>query len=280
MVQVLKADGSTESFHVEKLKRSLRRAGASRSEVTNIVEKIEKTLYDGIKTQEIYRHAFELLRESDAPTRARYSLRRALFGLGPTGFPFEDFLSRLFTREGYTTKVRVTLQGKCAEHELDVAAYKEDHSFVAEAKFHSRPGVKSDLQVALYSYARLLDLQSVPICQEDTCGIKELMLITNTKFTSTAEQYGACVGLTLLSWDYPKGNNLHDRIQNAKLYPVTVLQSLSPTQKRALLERGVITCSDLLHKPQSLKHLHISKKRAEEVLQEAADLCGDTSIGA
>lgn len=271
--QVVKADGTTERFEVGKLKQSLKRAGASNEEIGSIVTNVEKVLHDGIKTQEIYRHAFELLRESDAPTRARYSLRRALFGLGPTGFPFEDFLRRLFETEGYTTKVRVELQGKCALHELDVAAYNETDSFVVEAKFHSRPGVKSDLQVALYSYARLMDLKDTRICNEDICGITRLMIVTNTKFTSTAEKYGTCVGLELLSWDYPKDNNLHDRIQKSGLYPVTVLQNLSPSQKNALLARGVIVCSDILKNPGLLRHAHISARKTESVLAEAGALC-------
>ncbi len=271
-IKVTKADGSTEPFHTDKLQSSLRRAGATEGEIEDIVRQTEEVLYEGITTQEIYRLAFEMLRQSDAPIRARYSLRRALFGLGPTGFPFEDFLARLFQKEGYTTTTRVILQGHCAEHELDVAAYKDDHSFVAEAKFHSSPGVKSDLQVVLYSFARLHDLRSAKICNADICGIKELMVVTNTKFTTTAEKYAECSGLTLLSWDYPKENNLHDRIQKAKVYPVSVLQSISTTQKRALIDRGVIVCSDIIDKPHLLRYAHLSPKRMEQVIAEAESL--------
>lgn len=278
MSTVLKADGTYEEFKVDKLQRSLRRAGATKEEITDIVKKVELILHDGIKTQEIYRHAFELLRDSDAPIRARYSLRRALFGLGPSGFPFEDFLAKLFEREGYTTKTRVELQGRCAVHELDVAAYSPEHTFLVEAKFHARPGIKSDLQVALYSYARFMDLQEMAVCQDDVCGVKELMIVTNTKFTSTAEKYAECAGLTLLSWDYPKHNNLHDRIQRAGLYPVTVLQSLSQSQKRGLISRGVITCSQLLERPQLLRHAHISQRRTEQVLAEAENLCRQSTV--
>lgn len=272
-VKVLKADGNLEAFDPKKLSNSLQRAGATSDEVTAITQKIEAILHDGIRTQEIYRHAFELLRDSETPIAARYSLRRALFGLGPTGFPFEDFLARLFQAEGYTTKTRVTLQGKCAEHELDVAAYKDDHSFVAEAKFHARPGIKSDLQVALYSYARLLDLQEQKICNDDGCGIKELCVITNTKFTHTAIKYAECSGLTLLSWDYPRDHSLQDRIQAANLYPITVLQSLSQSQKRTLIDRGAIVCKDIVTKPQLLRHAHLSQKRQERVIAEAKNLC-------
>lgn len=274
---VVKNDGNVEKFNVRKLKQSLQRSGATEEEMEAIVAKIEGVLYDGIRTQEIYRHAFELLRQSEATVAARYSLRRALFNLGPTGFPFEDFLARLFQAEGYQTRTRVTLQGKCAEHELDVAAYRTDHSFVAEAKFHAHPGIKSDLLVALYSFARLYDLQGVKICNEDYCGIKELWIVTNTKFTSAAIKYAACNGVRTLSWDQPKQGNLHDRIQKAGLYPVTVLQSLSQSQKVALIERGAIVCGDIIEKPHLLRHVHISAKRTETVLQEARNLC-NTSL--
>ena len=272
-MKITKADGSKEDFKPAKLRNSLRRAGATAEEVKDIVHHIESELHEGMKTQAIYRHAFELLRGSESTSAARYSLRRALFGLGPTGFPFEDFLGRLFEHQGYQTKTRVTLSGACAEHELDVAAYKDDHSFVAEAKFHARPGIKSDLQVALYSYARWLDLRDQKICSADSCGIQEFRLITNTKFTSTARRYGECVGLKLLSWDYPKAGNLHDLIASAGIYPVTVMASLSGKQKQSLLGRGVILCEDIVKKPQVLRHIHLSKRKFEAVVSEARQLC-------
>ena len=272
-VLVTKADGTTEPFVEQKLRRSLRRSGADSSEVESVIQKIESLLYDGIKTQEIYSKAFEYLRQIERPSAARYSLRRALFGLGPTGFPFEDFLARLFATEGYQTVTRQTIMGKCVEHEIDVAAYNDTHSFVAEAKFHARPGIKSDLQVIMYSYARKLDLEGKRTCGADHCGITSFMIVTNTKFTSTAERYAECVGVDLLSWDYPKHNNLHDRIQRSGLYPISVLDNLSLAQKRALIDRGAIVCRDIVDKPHLLRHAHLSTKKTEAVLSEARQLC-------
>jgi hypothetical protein len=271
-IKIKKADGSHEFFKVEKLRRSLRRAGAAPEEINEIIAEINLTLYEGIQTQEIYRNAFALLRKSRPPAAARYSLRRALFNLGPTGFPFEKFLARLFENSDYETKVGITLQGRCAPHEIDLAAFKTDHSFVAEAKFHSRPGIKSDLQVAMYSYARLMDLKGSKICQEDLCGIKEFWLITNTKFTSTSLDYGKCVGIKMLSWDYPKKNNLHDRIQREGIYPITVLQTLSAAQAETLIARNVILCCDIIKNEAVLRHLHLSKKKHEAIMQEAREL--------
>lgn len=272
-LHITKADGSTEFFKVEKLRRSLRRAGASPDEVNHIVAEIMAEVYDGIQTQEIYRRAFALLRESELPTAARYSLRRALFGLGPTGFPFERFIARLFETENYQTRTGIIIQGHCAPHEIDIAAFTDTHSFVGEAKFHARPGIKTDLQVAMYSYARLLDLKGTAICSDDICNIQEFWLITNTKFTSTAEQYGECVGLKMLSWDYPKQNNLHDRIQRAQVYPVTVLQSLNASQIATLISRDAIICQDIIDNPSLLRHLHLSTSKYERVMQEASTIC-------
>lgn len=270
---ITKADGTTEHFKVEKLRRSLRRAGATADEINSILSDVEPVLYDGITTQEIYRHAFSLLHDAKPPAAARYSLRRALFSLGPTGFPFEVFLAKLFQESGYKTQTGIMIEGKCAAHEIDLAAYKQDHSFVAEAKFHARPGIKSDLQVVMYSYARLLDLKGKTICNDDVCGIAEFWVITNTKFTTTAERYAECVGLPLLSWDYPRNNNLHDRIQRAGIYPITVLQSISQSQIQTLIGRGLILCRDIVQNQHVLRHLHLSKRKQEALLHEVASIC-------
>ena len=64
-VKVIKADGNSEYFKVEKLRRSLRRAGAVPDEVNAIVSEITAEIYDGVSTQEIYRRAFSLLRENE-----------------------------------------------------------------------------------------------------------------------------------------------------------------------------------------------------------------------
>lgn len=270
---ITKADGTTEPFKEVKLRRSLKRAGAHQSEIEEIINKVNSELYELMSTQAIYSRAFELLRDQEVPAAARYSLRRALFGLGPTGFPFESFLARLFETEGYKTKVGLTIKGSCASHEIDVAAYRPDHAFVAEAKFHARPGIKSDLQVVMYSYARKLDLVDHAVCKDDVCGIVDFYVVTNTKFTSSAQDYANCVGLKLLSWGTPKDSNLHNRIERSGLYPVTVLQSLSNSQRQALLKMKVIVCRDLVEKPQVLRHLHLSTRKTEAVLSEARQLC-------
>ena len=236
------------------------------------MRQVETVARDGMRTQDIYKHAFSMLRGAEASIVARYSLRRALFNLGPTGFPFETFLAKLFENQGYKTRTGITLQGRCALHEIDLAAYKDDHAFVAEAKFHARPGIKSDLQVAMYSYARLLDLSEQKICTEDICGIKNLKIVTNTKFTTAAIKYAACVGIEVLGWDYPKKDNLYEMIERSGLYPITVLQGLTNAQKQLLMDKKIVVCEDLVKKPKVLASLSLSPRKMEALLFEARQL--------
>lgn len=265
---IQKADGNVEEFKVDKLERSLRKAGATSAQIREVVRNIELDLTEGMRTQEIYRKAFELLRAFDEPVAAKYSLRRAVFSLGPTGFPFEDFLGKIFESEGYTTKRRLMIEGCCVTHEIDIAAYSQSDSFVGEAKFHAHPGIKSDLQTVLYSRARFLDLESKRICIEDTCGIISYYVITNTKFTSEAIKYAECVGLNLLSWHYPAVNSLRERIERANLYPITVLVNLSNAQKQQLLQAGVILCDELIANKEWVRSFKLSPVKTEALLNE------------
>lgn len=272
-LHVTKADGTQEEFQIKKLKNSLQRAGATEQDVAEILMQMDSHMYDGITTNVLYRQAFDLLRNTEKTTAARYSLRRAMISLGPTGFPFEDYLAKLFASQGYTTKTRVMLKGKCVTHEVDVVAYKDDHSFVAEAKFHAQPGIKSDLQVVLYSHARFMDIAGTKLHTRDKGGMTTGKVITNTKFTSTAIQYAKCAGLELLSWDYPRKNNLQDMIEAAKLYPITVLQSLSVREKRALLETGKVLCTDIIDNQNLLRSIGVPQKKMGAIMEEGARLC-------
>src|ERR1700685_1354929 len=95
-LQITKADGELEPFDPAKLERSLAHAGASSTMRARILSHVITALHPGIMTEEIYRHAFQMLREhEEKPVAARYSMKRAVFALGPSGFPFERFLAEV-----------------------------------------------------------------------------------------------------------------------------------------------------------------------------------------
>lgn len=270
---ITKADGTTQQFNPHKLERSLRRAGARNGDVATIIADIERTLTPGMTTHDIYTRAFEVLKNIGGPLATRYTLRAAIHALGPTGFPFEDYIAKLFSYEGYKTLVRQNVQGACALHEVDVVGKKGGHAFIGEVKFHKDTGFKSDLQVALYSYARFLDIQENKTCIGDICGINSLKIITNTKFTQAMLEYSLCKGIELLSWGYPRGeSSLESLVERYTMYPITILISLSEHQKAMLMQHGIVLCKDLIERRSELLEYKLSESTIAKAVSEAKAL--------
>ncbi len=275
LITITKADGTRELFEESKLVESLRNAGGSDDIIEEIINHVAKEMWDGMPTSEIYSRAFKLLRSHSMPLAVKYSLRRALSELGPDGFPFEKYVSRIFEAWGYSTLVDQTVPGVCVPHEVDVVAWNKEKLLMVEAKFHNELGLKSDLKVALYIKARFDDLRGNMF---DYGGVvrklDEGWLITNTKFTEQAIHYGECNGVKMLGWNYPKKGNLQDIIEELRLHPSTCLISLSNESKRALLTKGVVLCMDIYKRPQILSEIGMSQADAEEVLTEVRSVCG------
>ena len=273
-VYITKSDGTTEPFSPEKLVRSLSHAGASHAAAENIAHDVGEQLWSGISTQEIYARAFLLLREHKRSVAARYSLKRAVMEFGPSGFPFEAYISELFRAEGFATEIDQIVQGACVEHEVDVVIHKKEETVFAEAKFHNTIGFKTDLKTVLYVEARIEDIRAAKAADKNfTGGIVSGLVVTNTKFTDIALKYAQCQGLATLGWDNPSGATLHERIEKNSLYPVTALVSLTSREKMALLSRKVVLCRTLPAQGPALREAGISGKRADEVLEEVGALC-------
>lgn len=273
---ITKADGTREAFDNHKLLASLARAGADRTAAREISELVGGELFDGITTQEIYRRAFARLREHRHGIAARYSLKRAVWDFGPSGFPFETYVAALLRAEGWEAVTDRIIMGGCVEHEVDVVAHKGSEFLYVEAKFHNSPGFKTDLKTALYVKARMDDIRAAKAAKKEKEGEKVLvrgLLVTNTKFTSHASHYASCAGLELLSWEQPAGRTLHDRIDAAGLYPVTALTTLSRREKILLLEKRIVLCSELISNTRALAEAGVTGVKATAVLEEAGALC-------
>src|SRR3989338_5043316 len=201
-INIVKASGKHETFDPEKLRFSLLNSGASEEAVKDVLAHILPELHSGMTTGEIYRHAFESLAKINKPVARSYSLRRAVMELGPSGFPFEDFVAELLRAKGFQCMTRQTVLGGCVPHEVDVVAYNEKKLVMVEAKFHNELGTKSDLKVVLYIKARFDDLKENVFNYGGTNRkVDEAWLVTNTKFSSTAIHYGVCKNMTLVGWN-------------------------------------------------------------------------------
>jgi hypothetical protein len=270
---ISKADGTNEVFDPVRLTISLKRAGAGEHSARHIAETITSTVVPGISSKEIYTRAFSLLRREARPIAARYALRRALLELGPSGHPFEDFISHLYRAEGWEVETRKVIRGKCVSHEVDFYAShpgKNEH-IAAELKYHNDPGYKTDLKIALYVKSRFDDIFD---CNPKAraCPIDRGLLVTNTKFTSEAIAYAECSGVELLGWGYPVENNLFMHMSRAKIYPITALTGLSHAEKRLLVEHNTIAVDEIIRDRRRLDILHLGGARVGELIAEADGL--------
>lgn len=267
--EIQKSSGDKVLFSLEQLRDSLKKSGADHNTVESIIEVIINELYAGISTKEIYNRAFALLKKEGRLYASRYKLKRAIYELGPTGFPFEKFVAAVLKYSGYDTEVSVIYKGLCVSHEVDVKAVKNKKVTLIECEFHSNEGINCNVKTPLYINSRFKDIRdNWENNYENENELAQGWLVTNTRFTDDALQYGKCAGLYLLSWDFPKNHSLKDRVERLGLYPITVSTLLSNREKQFLLSRDVILCRDLSDDDFYLDHLGISESRKEKILEE------------
>ncbi|MBE9467476.1 MAG: ATP-binding protein [Bacteroidetes bacterium] len=275
VILIKKASGEKEAFSSEKLKKSLLNAGAKNETIKKIVTKIEKWVYPGVTTKKIYARAFSILRDEKSDSSLRYRLKQAILELGPTGYPFEILIGKLFEHMGFKTEVGIVIDGNCVTHEMDVIATNNHVQHLVECKYHKDQGKQVSVQVPLYVHSRVDDIIS------KRNGMPEYKdfsfkgwVITNTRLSSDSIRYGACSGLNLLAWNYPVGNGLKENIEKFKLYPITILKNIKTKEIKHLLNEGIVTCSQLIEKPDSLINLGLSKKKYKMLTKEINDICG------
>lgn len=272
--EIVKSSGQRAKFSVEQLRASLRRSGARNKTIARIIDTVRDELYQGISTREIYNRAFAMLQRSEPLHASRYKLKKAIYELGPTGFPFERFIAAVFQYSGYKVKVGKIIKGKCVSHEVDVIANKNSDFLVIECKFHGEEGRNCDVKIPLYIHSRYDDiLAHYSETKRSDAMPTSGWVVTNTRFTKDALRYGECAGLQLLSWDHPKGSSLKERIDRLGLYPITVSTQLLEREKQFLLSRDVVLCRQLIDDHFYLDHLGVSEVRKEKILQEIESLC-------
>ena len=271
---IIKSSGEKVKFSLEKLRASLNRTGAEKEIVDQILDKVRDELYQGISTKEIYNRAFSLLKKNKSHFASKYKLKKAIYELGPTGFPFERFVSAILEYSGYKTEVGTILQGKCVTHEIDVIAHKQNETTIIECKFHNEQGLNCNVKIPLYINSRYQDVKTHwDANPKNGTTLTKGWVVTNTRFTEDALDYGKCCGLYLLSWDYPENDGLKDRIDRLGLYPITVSTLLTNREKQFLLSRDVVLCNDLLNDKFYLDHLGVSDSRKDKILNEISQLC-------
>lgn len=269
-ILVKKRDGTEEPFSEEKVLRSMRRVDLSEELQPQVLSHIQQKLHPGITTEEIFSHILEYLKEKDKSSSVKFNLKRAIFDLGPTGFPFEKYMERIFKEMGYKTQIDLIMQGECVTHEIDVLLEDGYGKAIVESKFHNQLGTKTEVQVALYVYARFLDVS------KNNPDITGVWIVTNTKLSVDAMKFAQCKRVRVIAWNFPAQGNLQDFVENPKMYPITILDGLTTQEKQALLENDIVLCSDFAQVSDgelATKYM-INKHHIEEAKKSAGLLLG------
>lgn len=267
---IRKSSGDLVPFSIEKLEQSLFRSGASPDLIEEIKERVLLLPTEGLSTKAVYKHAFLLLKKSSYRLAARYKLQKAILELGPSGYPFEEFVKHLFSFQGFEAETGIIMQGKSVTHEVDVWARNHKVQYIVECKHHRTQGYKTDIKVVLYVHSRYNDVVS-QLKKKQAADIKyKCWIVTNTRFTADAIAYANGQSIELLSWDFPGKGSLRERIDISGLYPITCLCSLTKGEKKTLLDQKVVLCKELLKTPEHL--VFLKERKQARVLEECSSL--------
>ena len=98
--RITKSHGGIENFSKRKLYSSLRLSGLPNKQSQLITEKVSGEVGEGSRTRDIFRKTLTLVNQTSPMAAVHYSLKRAIFELGPTGHHFETFVARYFEELG------------------------------------------------------------------------------------------------------------------------------------------------------------------------------------
>ncbi len=273
-IKITKASGITEDLNPDKLRESLIRSGADPEQAGLIIESILKEIPPFTNTKKIYRLAKKYLRKINHASGLRYSLKRAIFRLGPSGYPFEKYVGEVLRHYGYRVRTGIFMEGKCVRHEIDVFAEKDNEVSLIECKYHNKAGTASDVKTAMYIHSRFQDLK--PVIKSRYPGKKfKGWLMTNTRCTSDAVQYAECTGLHVRSWRYPEDSSLQKIIEDKKLYPVTIISGVKSSLIKTLFEHNIILLKDLagMEAEEIGNILSLPANKAKTLKKQADELC-------
>ena len=274
---IIKSNGNLETFNEDKIITSLTKAGATPEQARGVLDYLKPEIREGASTEDIHNLALQHLSKVEHKLALKYSLKRAIMSMGPQGYTFEKYIAKILDKYGYSTKVGQILKGCCVDHEVDVVAKKDNMVFFIESKYHNHRGIYSDVKTALYVHARFVDIEKAIKKKGGSNNTHYYgWLVTNTKCTSECVKYASCVKLKVMAWQHPEEKNLQYYIENKKLYPVSILTTITKNQKDILFDSGILLVQELVSMDADalMRLLSIKKIKTLKILNEIELLLG------
>ena len=270
MIRVRKFDGSLELYDQSKVIRTAIRMGLDRKAAEELADEISSKVYDGIPTSEILSLIHDLASKIRPELKYIENLREAISAMRPKP-DFEEYVRIVLKAAGYMVEPGRVLEGRCIDHEIDGIAFKDDEVAIVETKHHVNPHAYTGLDTVLQLWAALEDLKEGYRLGFHNYPFTSALLVCNTKISMHAERYARCKGMKYMVWNYPRAFALRDIIASHKIYPITMLKTLSRNQIAKLGDMGIVTISQLkeLRKDEVARILNVSEEHSEHLLKLA-----------
>lgn len=277
--RVVKKNGEEELFDSSKLCGSIKMVGVSEDLSNQICGIVSSSIESDVSSEDIFKITRRYLRQYDAGIAAVYALERGLSALGPSGFLFEQYIAAILKEMNYKVKTNVYLRGEGVHHEIDVWAEKGNVVYIVEAKYRNDYKTKTHISQIMYADARLGDIRRQAIKDND---MREyyMWVVTNTQFTDNAVNYVQHRDIQLLGWSFPKYINLMKIVYKKKLYPVTVLPSITKKALRKMSDKDIVLVKKL--KKMTIDDFHkefdLSMTLSKKLHTEVAELMSENTL--
>lgn len=280
-MKIIKGNGERVDYDPNKIRRSLKRAGAKPDVIEHVLAKVRRHLKTDMTTKEVYRFVKQALKEENAHIAHRYNLRAALGKLGPAGFRFEKYVASVFAAYGYETEIPPKeFKGKCIYHEVDVVARKDRKTIMIEAKFRNdfRDYVK--LKDTMATWARYRDLLDANRMGMKTPHFDEAWIVSNGNISGRSRAWGVCKGMRIIGWHYPSKDSLAQMVDRSALYPITALDNVTRHELDLFADQGLMLCREIAGEdPERLAaDLGIGSRRIGNIVRTCQAVVGHKAV--
>lgn len=273
MIFVTKADGTREPFQKGKIINTCMRMHAGKEAAEIIAEKIESRVYDGVPTYKILRMIFIYLKKYRPAIRQQIDLRKAISLLRPKP-DFELFVDLLLREYGYQVTPNQIVQGRCIEHEIDAIAQKNDETLMVEVKHHLNHHTYTSLDVCKETWATFEDLTEGFKLGLNSIKFTKALIVCNTKFSEHARRYAKCRGIEHIGWKAPPEGGLEQKIEEKKLYPITLIKGLGKETEGKLGDNGIVLLKQLTEYDidELSQRVDVKKDRLRPLIEKASEI--------
>jgi hypothetical protein len=226
------------------------RMGANSYVANEVAGRVETKLYEGITTRTILQLIFNFLRKYKPAIRHLFDLKRGISLMDPKP-EFELFVQVLLAHSGFEVCSNQILRGKCGEHEVDAIAKKDGITYFVEAKHHFSYHALTGLDESRIARAVLEDVTEGFTLEATNLKIDCAMIVTNTRFSEQAIQYGTCRNILQIGWTSPQYFGIRDIVEKNNLYPLSCLRDLGNEARLKLVNAGIVLIKQLLEQDTS-----------------------------